>query len=109
VSIVFSKDVNPDSAEQVHNYTVEDPAGTLHVPQTAVYDPATATVVLSGLRLEASESVTVTVEGVTDGAGNVISPAANEATSRPIPAASEDEPWASGHWLTAHLMRPALL
>jgi len=91
VSIIFSKDVSPDSAEQVGNYTVEGPAGTRHVPQTAVYDPATATVVLSGLSPQASGSVTVTVEGVTDGAGNVVSPAANQATSRPIPAASEDD------------------
>lgn len=91
VSIIFSKDIDPISAEQIDNYTVEDPEGTRHVPQTAVYDPAAATVRLNGLSPEVSEAITVTVDGVTDSAGNEVSPAANEATSRPPPAESEDD------------------
>ncbi|HJN15328.1 MAG TPA: hypothetical protein QGH10_07560, partial [Armatimonadota bacterium] len=71
--------------------TVEDPDGDRHVPQTAVYDSAAATVRLSGLDPEVTEAVTVTVDGVTDGAGNEVSPGANEATSRPPPVESEDD------------------
>ncbi len=88
VSITFSKDLNPASAEDLSNYTVEDASGSRHVPQTAVYDAATATVRLSGLSPEVSEAVTVTVDGVTDSAGNGVSPGANEATAGPPPAAT---------------------
>jgi hypothetical protein len=65
VSIIFSKDLNSASAEELGNYTVQDASGTRHVPQTAVYDSATATVRLSGLSPEVTKAVTVTVDGVT--------------------------------------------
>jgi hypothetical protein len=91
VSIIFSKDLNSASAEELGNYTVQDASGTRHVPQTAVYDSATATVRLSGLSPEVTKAVTVTVDGVTDSAGNEVSPGANEATSRPPPAAGKGE------------------
>lgn len=91
VSVLFSKKVKPDQAQQIQNYTVESPPGTRYVPRAAAYDSATATVVLSGFHFQPGKTVTVTVEGVTDGAGNALSPAANRATSDPIPATVEGE------------------
>jgi hypothetical protein len=89
VSILFSKKVKPDTAEQVDNYTVESPKGTKHTAQTATYDDATATVVLGGFDFKRGEKVTVTVQGVTDVAGNAISPAADTATSEEIKGKSD--------------------
>lgn len=84
VSILFSKKVKPETAEQIDNYTVESPKGTKHAPQTATYDDSTATVILSGFEFKTGEKVTVTVQGVTDVAGNAISPAADTATSEEV-------------------------
>ena len=84
VSILFSKKVKQDTAEQIDNYTVESPKGTKHSPKTATYDDSTATVVLSGFDFKTGEKVTVTVQDVTDVAGNAISPAADTATSEEI-------------------------
>jgi len=95
LSVLFSKEVNPNSAEQIENYTVTSRDDARHIPQTAVYNKSTNTVVLSGFHFKAGKPVTVTVEGVTDLAGNVISPAANSAKSNPIPATGREEEVAS--------------
>lgn len=84
VAILFSKDLDPATAERIDNYLVESPRGVRHIPQTVVYDPNTTTVVLSGFHFRTNERVFVSVQGVTDTAGNPVSPAANSATSEPI-------------------------
>ncbi|MDH7568665.1 MAG: Ig-like domain-containing protein [Armatimonadota bacterium] len=82
VTVIFSKQVNPAQAQDVENYLVECPAGTKWIPGTATYDPSQTRVLLGGLELPAGALVKVTVRGVTDAAGNDISPTANTATAR---------------------------
>ena len=77
IRVTFSKDVDAATAEQIANYTIEASADHRYTPQTAVYDKAKTAVVLGGLNLPPGERVTVTVRGVTDRAGNEISPAAD--------------------------------
>lgn len=90
LSIVFSKEVNPSAAELVENYTVEGSDATQYHAQTAAYNKSTNTIVLSGYKFKAGKPVTVTVEQITDLAGNVISPGADTAKSNRIPAIKKD-------------------
>jgi hypothetical protein len=90
LSVVFSKEVNPVPAETVQNYTVEGTDATQYHAQTAAYNESTNTVVLSGYKFKSGKPVTVTVEQITDLAGNVISPGADSAKSKPIPKLKED-------------------
>ncbi|NLC58016.1 MAG: hypothetical protein GX774_14390 [Armatimonadetes bacterium] len=80
LTLLFSKEVEPNSAEQIENYLVWCPPKGRRVPTTAVYDPTEMRVVLGGLRLPPGKTVKVSVSGVVDSAGNEISPAA--ATAR---------------------------
>lgn len=77
VRIVFSKQMDVDSAETVTNYEVECPPGTAVIPRAATYDKSKATVELSGLELAAGEMVRVRVRGVVDTGGTPVNEAAN--------------------------------
>jgi len=90
LSVVFSKEVNPVPAENVQNYTVEGTDATQYHAQTAAYNESTNTVVLSGYKFKSGKPVTVTVEQITDLAGNVISPGADSAKSKPIPKLKQE-------------------
>lgn len=97
MSVRFSKEINQYPAEQVANYTVTDKDDAKHTAQAAVYNKQTNTVILSGLDLEPDQRVKLAVEGVTDLAGNVISPAANSVTSNRIRAVKKQEKAEASH------------
>jgi hypothetical protein len=80
LAVSFSKPVDPRSAEEPANYSIECPSGVPHLAQSAAYDRTRTTVVLGGLTLPAGESASVTVRGVTDAGGTAVSPAADTAT-----------------------------
>ncbi|MGC8668703.1 MAG: ABC transporter permease [Chthonomonadales bacterium] len=77
IRVTFSKELDARSAEQAANYLIEGRGKERYTPQTAVYDPAKTTVLLGGLHLPAGERLRVTARGITDKAGNEISPAAD--------------------------------
>lgn len=80
INVVFSKHVDPRSAENPGNYTIECPPGVNHMAEAATYDRTKTTVVLSGLTLTAGETVQVTARGVTDPGGTQVSAASDTAT-----------------------------
>lgn len=77
ITLTFSKELSPETAEHITNYSVESPQGHLHQPQSVAYDEKTFSVLLSGFRLKDGDLVTVTVHNIQDKVGNTISPAAN--------------------------------
>jgi len=85
LTVAFSKDVDAAQAETVDNYAVKCAKRT-RTAKTAAYDKSRTRVILSGLTLPKGKEVKVTVSGVTDAAGNEISPAANLATATVIAA-----------------------
>jgi hypothetical protein len=84
LSVRFSKDLDPNMAEQVANYNVVTHQSPRNAPDVAVYNKPDHSVVLSGLQLRRGEPVSVEVQGVTDLAGNVISPAADSARTHVV-------------------------
>ncbi|MHB0997843.1 MAG: hypothetical protein ACYC27_01240 [Armatimonadota bacterium] len=86
LAIKFSKQINPDTAERIENYTIETSKDSGYTLQTAIYNKSEKTVILSGLKFPVNRKVTVTVDGVADMGGNILSPAADSATSRPVSA-----------------------
>lgn len=84
LSVKFSKQLNTDSAEMAANYTIETHGKKTYVPKTVVYSKPDNTVILSGFHFDKDRKVTVTVEGITDLAGNLISPADDSAVSKPV-------------------------
>lgn len=86
LSVKFSKQLNQNSAEMTSNYLVETKGKKDHTPKTIVYNKPDRTVILSGFKFDKDRKVTVTVEGVTDLAGNLISPADDKAVSKPVSA-----------------------
>lgn len=82
IVVTFSKRLDPDKAELPDNYQLELPNSSAPVlPTAAAYDKTKDTVTLSGLKLPEGEKVKVTVRGVTDPGGSVISPAADSVTA----------------------------
>lgn len=91
MTVVFSKELNAAKAEEPGNYLLEGSDGALPPAQTAVYDKARGSVVLSGLDLPAGQTIKVTVRNVTDIGGSDISPAADSAsTDGPIQKLASD-------------------
>jgi ABC-type transport system involved in multi-copper enzyme maturation permease subunit len=110
LTLNFSKELDAVKAEQVGSYSItvqpprvpdhpldsrskdvaeparmdgygELPAPELAIPTSAAYDREQGTVLLSGLSLPKGAEVKVVASGVTDSAGNTLSPAANRATT----------------------------
>ena len=77
LTLTFSKRLESTRAQQLGNYAIECPPGTGRTPTTATYDETDTRVVLAGLKLPAGKKVKVKVSGVTDAAGNDVSPAAD--------------------------------
>lgn len=86
LSVKFSKEVNLDTAETAGNYSIETHGKKTYTPKTVVYNKLDNTVILSGFHFDKNRKVTVKVEGVTDLAGNLISPADDSAVSKPVSA-----------------------
>ncbi|MHB1457405.1 MAG: ABC transporter permease [Armatimonadota bacterium] len=84
LSVKFSKQINIDSAELAGNYSIESHGKKNHEPKTVVYNKPDNTVILSGFKFDKDRKVTVKVEGVTDLAGNLVSPADDTAVSKPV-------------------------
>lgn len=79
LSLVFSKRVARDSAEDPASYSVECPPGAVVQVQTATYDDSAATVLLGGLSLEPGQIAKVIAHNVRDRGGTPLSDAANYA------------------------------
>jgi ABC-type transport system involved in multi-copper enzyme maturation permease subunit len=101
LTVAFSKDLNPQRAEEPGNYVIESTEGQTYTAQTAVYDKQRTSVVLGGLTLPPGAKLKVTVRSVTDAGGNEISPAADmveatvpneEVSSHPPPSTTGASP-----------------
>lgn len=74
ITVTFSEDVDQAAAQDRANYAITVNGQT--VPPTSItsisYDPASSTATINGVTINPGETVTVTVTGVPDKAGNVI-------------------------------------
>ncbi len=74
ITVTFSEDVDQAAAQDRANYAITVNGQT--VPPTSItsisYDPASNTTTINGVTINPDETVTVTVTGVPDMAGNVI-------------------------------------
>lgn len=95
LTVVFSKSVDPASAEEPSNYSIETPPSMSAQPETATYDSRRTSVILGGLSFAAGQKVRVTVHNVVDAGGAPISDGANTvecvAPGAPRPATPRDE------------------
>lgn len=87
IRAAFTEPLKAETAEAIENYTVENPIGVPKAPRAATYRADNRTVLLSGLDLDLSVPVKVTVKDVRDAAGNTVSPRSNSLVH------SEVTPW----------------
>jgi hypothetical protein len=98
INLSFSKPIDARSAEQPGNYSINSTDGASFVPQTAVYDGPTHSVVLAGLTLPPGAKLSVTARNVTDEGGAAISQAANSVDIKvPSDSVSSNAPMTGEH------------
>jgi ABC-type transport system involved in multi-copper enzyme maturation permease subunit len=86
LTIIFSKDLDAQKAEDVGNYILEAGSGQQAAPLTAVYDRSRNSVILGGLNLPPGDTVKVTVRNVTDAGGSEIGAAGDSITTTVPPS-----------------------
>ncbi len=89
LTLAFSKNLDPPTAEDPANFLLEGEAGVTYTARTAVYDKARTSVILGGLELPPGKTIKVTVRNVTNAGGVAISPAADSMTVT-VPHATSD-------------------
>lgn len=80
VKLTFSTSMNAVELENLSNYIIESPLGTIQVAHAAMYSPASHSVLLSGCTFREDDTVKVTIKNVHSAAGNLLPLGKNSAT-----------------------------